>query len=142
MNRTKERERRRHGYTLIELMVTVSLIAFLGSLAYPSYAQFVAKSHRSEAIIALSAIYKWQLAYYSDHDVYADTFDQMGFSLAGATRVDARTLRGRFYTYTLTSLATNGIPGSNYQAIATGDIDPSDPVLDILMIENDLTIND
>jgi type IV pilus assembly protein PilE len=142
MQQAGRRARRTSGYTLIELLVTVSLIAFLGSLAYPNYALFVAKSRRSEAIVALSAIYKWQVAYYADHGIYADTFDQMGFGLAGAKRIDARTLQGRVYTYTMTSVATNGVFGSNYQAIATGDIDPSDPVLDILMIENDLTLLD
>jgi hypothetical protein len=54
--------------------------------------------------------------------------------------VDARTLQGRIYTYTMTALTQNGKVAANYQAVATGDIDPNDPVLDVLMIENDLTV--
>jgi prepilin-type N-terminal cleavage/methylation domain-containing protein len=140
MGRGSTTARRRRGYTLVEMMVTVSLIGFLGSLAYSNYALFIAKSHRAEAINALSAVYKWQLAYFTDTGRYADSFDQLGFELVGAHRIDERTLQGRIYTYTMTSLSSNGIDGMNYQAIATGDIDPNDPVLDILMIENDLTI--
>jgi prepilin-type N-terminal cleavage/methylation domain-containing protein len=140
MSRVRTRAKRRRGFTLTEMMVTVALIGFLGSLAYPNYALFVAKSHRSEAILALSAIYKWQLAYYTANGRYADTFDQLGFELIGAQRVDARTLQARIYTYTMTSLSQNGKAGANYQAVATGDIDPNDPVLDVLMIENDLTV--
>jgi hypothetical protein len=30
----------------------------------------------------------------------------------------------------------------NFRAVATGDIDPSDPMLDILLIENRLTVLD
>jgi type IV pilus assembly protein PilE len=65
MSRLGRNAKRRAGFSLVEMMVTVALIGFLGSLAYPSYALFVAKSHRSEAIVALSALYKWQLAYYT-----------------------------------------------------------------------------
>jgi prepilin-type N-terminal cleavage/methylation domain-containing protein len=140
MHRRRANRQKQRGYTLVEMMVTVSLIGFLGSLAYPNYALFIAKSHRAEAINALSAIYKWQLAYYTDTGIYADSFDELGFELVGAQRIDERTLQGRIYTYTMTSLSTNGVNGANYQAVATGDIDPNDPVLDILMIENDLTI--
>ncbi len=132
--------RRRRGFSLVELMVTVSLVAFLGSLAVTSYSLFIAKSHRSEALLALSGIYKWQLAYFSETGRYADTFDELGFDLLGAARVDERTFQGRFYTYTLNALSQDGVEGANYQAVASGDIDPSDPVLDVLMIENDLTL--
>jgi type IV pilus assembly protein PilE len=134
--------RRRGGFSLVEMMVTVALIGFLGSLAYPSYALFVAKSRRAEAIHALSAIYKWQLAYYTDNGRYADTFDLLGFELIGGQRVDERTLQASFYTYTISSLSQDGVEGANYQVIATGDIDPNDPVLDVLMIENDLIVGD
>jgi prepilin-type N-terminal cleavage/methylation domain-containing protein len=132
--------RRKGGFTLVEMMVTVATIGFLGSLAYTNYRLFIAKSHRSEAILVLSGVYKWQLAYFTERGHYADTFDELGFELVGASRVDERTWQAQFYTYTLTSLSQNGVEGANYQAVATGDIDPTDPVLDVLMIENDLTV--
>jgi len=139
-NRSRTRPKRRRGFTLVEMMVVVALVAFLGSLAYSNYELFIAKSRRSEAIVALTALNKWQIAYFTDNNRYADTFDQLGFELVGAERIDERTLRGQFYTYTMTALSTDGVYGANFQAVATGDIDPNDPVLDILMIENDLTI--
>ena len=36
------------GFTLIELMITVAIIAILASVAYPSYQQYVIRSNRSE----------------------------------------------------------------------------------------------
>jgi type IV pilus assembly protein PilE len=36
------------GFTLIELMITVAIVAILASVAYPSYQQYVIRSNRSE----------------------------------------------------------------------------------------------
>lgn len=46
MNNMKRSE---SGFTLIELMVVVTLIAILGGIAYSSYTNAVRKSHRTEA---------------------------------------------------------------------------------------------
>ncbi len=41
---------RRGGFTLIEVMLTVALVAVLVSLATPGYRQFVNRAHRTDAI--------------------------------------------------------------------------------------------
>jgi type IV pilus assembly protein PilE len=43
-----------NGFSLIELMVTVAIIAILAGVAYPSYRKSVMRSHRADAIAALS----------------------------------------------------------------------------------------
>jgi type IV pilus assembly protein PilE len=47
-SRQNARLRPATGFTLIELMITVAIIAILASVAYPSYQQYVIRSNRSE----------------------------------------------------------------------------------------------
>ena len=130
----------RAGFTLVELMVAVGILAVLVSLAVPNLQTHVYRAGPSEAIVALNGIYKAELSYHSEMGVYGGTFDSIGFDLSGAQRIDERTLQGRFYTHTIQALAQNEQAGANFQAVASGNVDPRDAVLDILMIENDLTI--
>ena len=133
---------REDGFSLIELMLVVAIIGLLASIAGPNYRKFVYKSHRTEAYAALRAISQQQAGYYTEYGVYADSFDEIGFQMARSVAIDPQTIQGPHYTYTLTALEYNGIPKANYRATAVGDIDPSDVILDILVIENQLTVED
>jgi prepilin-type N-terminal cleavage/methylation domain-containing protein len=142
----ESRDRRRgtrrppRGYTLIELVVSLSILGILAGLAVPTFKTYTWRARRTEAIVGLGNIYRAQRAYFVEHHSYGDTFDEIGFGLEGGQRVDERTIRGRTYTFTVQALPLNGDPAGNFQAIATGDLDTSDDMLDVLLIENDLTI--
>jgi type IV pilus assembly protein PilE len=43
------------GFTLIELMIVVGIVAILAGIAYPAYRKFVLQSNRSDATRALQA---------------------------------------------------------------------------------------
>ncbi len=59
------------GFTLIELMITVAILAILASIAYPSYVEQVRKSKRTDAKTALYKIAQQQEEYFIQNMSYA-----------------------------------------------------------------------
>ncbi len=60
----------KNGFTLIELMVVVAIIAFLAMIAVPNFKKFLAKAKRAEAYTNLHAIYAVQKAHWAEHGTY------------------------------------------------------------------------
>ena len=69
------RNGRTGGFTLIELMIAVAIIAILATIAYPSYRQQVLKSQRTEAKTALSDAAQRLERCYTQFNAYNDTDD-------------------------------------------------------------------
>jgi len=109
---------RSSGFTLIELMVTVAILAIISAIAYPAYTGYVATSRNVEGMDNLSAI---QIA----EEEYAG--DNNGAYFAGATTAALQTASGNLWTaappteaarefaYAVTLNGTTG-----YTATATG----------------------
>jgi len=62
--------RRPHGFTLIELMITVAIIAILGAVAFPSYMESVRKSKRAEGRVAMMEVLQQQERYMTQNNTY------------------------------------------------------------------------
>lgn len=58
------------GFTLIELMITVAIIAILSSIAYPSYRESVAKGRRSDAQAVLVQGGQWMERFFAENYAY------------------------------------------------------------------------
>jgi type IV pilus assembly protein PilE len=67
-----------HGFTLLELMITVLIVAILAAIAYPSYQSYLARAYRSEAYTALNQWANLQEQYFLDQRRYADDMSSLG----------------------------------------------------------------
>ena len=59
-----------HGFTLIELMISVAIVAILGAVAIPSYVSYVRRSYVSEANSGISAIKSAEESYMQANSCY------------------------------------------------------------------------
>ena len=74
MQRIHTTPRASRGFTLIELMIVVAVIAILGAIAYPGYQESVRKGRRAEGRAALQELMQQQERYKTQFNRYSDTF--------------------------------------------------------------------
>lgn len=145
------------GFSLIELMIVVAIMAFLAMVSMPSFTRYIAKAKRAEAYLQLHALYAAQKAYWAENGTYTTTLhgsDSAGWCPEGYCGGGAQ--ERFYYTY-----GFNGSEGVNYftgklgtssahladahadqksfLVLAAGDID-GDGELDILSIDHHGTI--
>ena len=68
------------GWTLLELMIGLALIAILTSLSYPSLQSFILRLHRGDALATLAQVQLQQQRYRSNRPNFA-TLNELGIAL-------------------------------------------------------------
>ena len=94
-----------YGFTLIELLITVAIIGILSAIAYPYYGEFVTKTRRSDAQVALlsqaQAMERCKATNYSYSSCTITTKSPEGYyTLAMTLTPDAATATGYSITAT------------------------------------------
>lgn len=80
------------GFTLVELMITVAVIAILVTLSYPSYLRFILRADRADAQVTLQDWANRQEVWRADHPTY-----NTGINPSNTEK----------YTYSMVSTATS-----------------------------------
>lgn len=69
------------GFTLLELMIVVTVIAVLAMIAIPSYSEQIRKGKRAEAVQAIGDLQLRQERWRAEHATYGSLADLGGASL-------------------------------------------------------------
>jgi type IV pilus assembly protein PilE len=76
------------GFTLIELMIVVAIVAILGAVAYPAYLDSVRKGKRAEGRAALMEMLQQQERYMTQNNTY------YAIATAGQQNIPFKTFSG------------------------------------------------
>lgn len=101
------------GFTLIEVMIVVAIVAILASIALPSYQDYIRRGQLPEAFSTLSD-YRIKLEqYYQDNRAYSTNGTcgngSLSFPPTGATYFSfSCTTSGTYQAYTLTATGSTG----------------------------------
>jgi len=95
------------GFTLIEVLVTMAIVAILAAIAIPSYSQYVQKTRRTDAQEKLLDLAAQQERWFFNNNQYTINLTDIG----GATSKDG------YYTVTITD--TGAAPYTKYKFTAT-----------------------
>jgi len=101
---------RQTGFTIIELMIALVIVAILASVAFPSFMQSVRKGNRSDAESSLMRASSNQERFFATNSTYTVLITDLGFADGGLSNKE-------HYQITATAGPT-GI-GSSYVITAT-----------------------
>lgn len=103
------RRPRHRGFTLIEVLVTVVIVAILAAIALPNFQSSIRKGRRSDAFTALSAVQQAQERWRGNNASYTSDLSAVPVGLG----INSTTASGY---YTITS---PGVSATGYTALAT-----------------------
>jgi type IV pilus assembly protein PilE len=72
-------QRHTAGFTLVETLIVVVILSILAALGYPSYIQYVVRSHRQAARAALYQVADRQEQFFLDNKRYADSLEELNW---------------------------------------------------------------
>ena len=81
----------KQGFTLIELMVALVIVAIILTIAVPSYRNYVSQSRRSDAKTALLDLASREERYFSTNNKYSATPSDVGYAGAWPASIPTST---------------------------------------------------
>lgn len=116
------------GFTLTEILIVIVIVGILSTLAIPSYRDYVMRTNRTVAKVALQELLTRQESYAIDHKGYASDFAKLGIAGGGdatlayvsSDGVVSRTAAGALYR-----IALGGTGGTVGNCSLSGSLTPT-----------------
>jgi type IV pilus assembly protein PilE len=104
------------GFTLIELMITIAIIAILAAVALPSYSEYVARANRAEARAVLQQAAQYMIRFYASNDRYDQTRGGDDIKMPDTVRYSptGRTSANALYQIKYTSGKVDGAASNSF----------------------------
>ena len=106
----KQAKARSRGFTMVELVVTMIVVAILAAIAIPGYTSYMRKARRTDAKAALLGLAALEERYYSTSNTYTALPTDLGFT--GTTW--PQPVGGGYFTVTV-----SGVLAATPTAVAT-----------------------
>ena len=105
----KDRRTREAGFTLIELMIVLTIVGILAAMAIPRFMRTSTKTKQKEAQLLLKQIYTMERAYRQEYDTYYPGNGGTVVVNPGGiiTRLDVEIMPSALYSYAVTSDRTS-----------------------------------
>jgi type IV pilus assembly protein PilE len=126
---------RQSGFTLIEVMITIAIIAILVGIALPSYTSYVTRGKIQEGTTALLAMRVKMEQYFQDNRSYASPGGGVLAPCTAGSSVPVPTLK--HFNITCPTLTAN-----TYVIRADGGVDAGGNVIDNALVGLRLEINE
>ena len=148
------------GFTLIELMLVVTIIGIMSTIAIPNLMGYLAKTRQAEAMTNLEGVFTSEQSFLSETDAYSASFTDIGYQGWRQARSFTTIRLPHPPDWAATSwVGKSGTPGagppegtiinvntppgassSTFTCIAAGNVD-NDPTYDIWSINQDGVLN-
>ncbi len=113
--------RRKHvGFTLIELMIVVAIVAILSAVAMPAYSDYLRRGELPEAFTNLSDLRVKMEQYYQDNRNYGNTGGTVCANNNPPTWSNFAPASARHFTYTCALTGSTGTGNQSYTLTAAG----------------------
>jgi type IV pilus assembly protein PilE len=109
------------GFTLIEVMITVAIVAILSVIAVPSYTQYIIRGKITEATSTLSDLRIRMEQYYQDNRMYG-TGGVCGVAMPASATTAVPGNPVKHFTMSCVSSNAGGAGDQNYVVTATGGV--------------------
>lgn len=92
---------RLRGFTLIELMIVVAIVAVIAAVALPSYFDSIRKSRRADAVNLMAQVAQAQERWRANATTYSNDFGTDRLNVRSTSATGVTTLTETYYTITV-----------------------------------------